>query len=330
MKEIKKILILSIMIFASSPVLANLSFPEFPMAFYGTATLNGENIEKDSKVQAYCDGVLIGEVKLTENGIYGYENSSKTKLLASECSNNVLFKYIPKGSTNALNGAVQIKYTDIFESGKVLNKNLNFITSQSCNISNGTGKQSWVNDTSWESCVVISCNSGYTQNGNSCTITPSSGGGGGGGSYTPIVNTPPVINTNVATPEVKPITEIPKSTEEKRVIPGCDNRITGFSILTGESCLNNKVDIAEVSKPGIVLGAETQNYYKFTLLLKRGSRNNEVKELQSRLNSIGNDSGKPDGVFGAKTQKAVIDFQKNNKLKADGIVGKNTRDILNK
>lgn len=50
-------------------------------------------------------------------------------------------------------------------------------------------------------------------------------------------------------------------------------------------------------------------------------RGEDVSELQSRLNSLGFDSGKVDGVFGSETEKAVLDFQHNRGLAEDGKVG---------
>ena len=64
-------------------------------------------------------------------------------------------------------------------------------------------------------------------------------------------------------------------------------------------------------------------------LLKRGSRGDEVLGLQNRLNSLGYNCGKADGIFGADTEKAVKAFQRDKGLNADGIVGDNTRTALN-
>ncbi|HSM44504.1 MAG TPA: peptidoglycan-binding protein [Acidimicrobiia bacterium] len=50
-------------------------------------------------------------------------------------------------------------------------------------------------------------------------------------------------------------------------------------------------------------------------------RGEDVAELQSRLNSLGFDSGKVDGIFGPDTETAVIDFQHNRHLAEDGKVG---------
>jgi peptidoglycan hydrolase-like protein with peptidoglycan-binding domain len=46
--------------------------------------------------------------------------------------------------------------------------------------------------------------------------------------------------------------------------------------------------------------------------------------LQILLNGFNFDCGKVDGVFGTKTEGAVKAFQKANRLKVDGIVGKDT------
>lgn len=50
-------------------------------------------------------------------------------------------------------------------------------------------------------------------------------------------------------------------------------------------------------------------------------RGEDVAELQSRLNSLGFDSGKVDGIYGPQTESAVVDFQNNRHLAEDGRVG---------
>ena len=59
------------------------------------------------------------------------------------------------------------------------------------------------------------------------------------------------------------------------------------------------------------------------MVLKLGSKGNEVKLLQEKLNL------KADGVFGPLTEEAVKDFQRSNGLEVDGIVGDNTLSKLN-
>ncbi len=50
-------------------------------------------------------------------------------------------------------------------------------------------------------------------------------------------------------------------------------------------------------------------------------RGEDVAELQSRLNQLGFDAGKIDGTFGADTERALIDFQRNRGLPEDGKAG---------
>lgn len=63
-------------------------------------------------------------------------------------------------------------------------------------------------------------------------------------------------------------------------------------------------------------------------LSKMGSRSDEVKSIQKILKSKGYYSGSVDGIFGTKTKNAVIAFQKDNGLKADGIAGAKTLKAL--
>ena len=58
--------------------------------------------------------------------------------------------------------------------------------------------------------------------------------------------------------------------------------------------------------------------------VKKGARGNITKLLQEKLVSFGYNTNGVDGIFGSGTEKAVISFQKNNELVADGIVGQNT------
>lgn len=61
--------------------------------------------------------------------------------------------------------------------------------------------------------------------------------------------------------------------------------------------------------------------------IQKGSKNVAVRILQILLNEVGG-SLKVDGVFGSITQSAVITYQKNHMLTADGIVGQVTWNSL--
>ncbi|KGK91326.1 hypothetical protein DP73_04180 [Desulfosporosinus sp. HMP52] len=55
--------------------------------------------------------------------------------------------------------------------------------------------------------------------------------------------------------------------------------------------------------------------------LRRGTWGDDVRLLQTSLISLGYNPGPNDGIFGSKTTAAVIQFQQNNGLVPDGIVG---------
>ena len=62
--------------------------------------------------------------------------------------------------------------------------------------------------------------------------------------------------------------------------------------------------------------------------LRKGSKGNDVLELQKLLNKNGYNLAE-DGSYGGKTEAAVRDYQTKNGLKVDGIVGTNTWSKLN-
>lgn len=68
---------------------------------------------------------------------------------------------------------------------------------------------------------------------------------------------------------------------------------------------------------------ETQTE-SYPTLSKLGSRGNEVRQIQTKLKQLGYYTGSIDGIYGNNTQKAVIAFQKNCGLTADGIAGPKT------
>ena len=59
-------------------------------------------------------------------------------------------------------------------------------------------------------------------------------------------------------------------------------------------------------------------------MLKRGAKGNITKLVQERLNNLGYNTNGIDGIFGSGTYNAVIKYQKDKGLIADGIIGKNT------
>lgn len=63
--------------------------------------------------------------------------------------------------------------------------------------------------------------------------------------------------------------------------------------------------------------------------LRLGSRGTDVMEIQALLRKIGYNPGPIDGIFGEQTRQAVINFQRDNNLTPDGVIGPNTYNRLN-
>lgn len=57
-------------------------------------------------------------------------------------------------------------------------------------------------------------------------------------------------------------------------------------------------------------------------------RGDDVRALQSALNLLGFDAGREDGILGERTERAVLEFQRNVGLPPDGIVGGTTVDAI--
>jgi len=65
------------------------------------------------------------------------------------------------------------------------------------------------------------------------------------------------------------------------------------------------------------------------MVLKKGSKGTDVKELQKALKELGYNVGTVDGDFGPATSRQVELFQEANDLYQDGIVGKGTLSVMN-
>ncbi|WP_068793081.1 phage tail tip lysozyme [Brevibacillus laterosporus] len=65
-------------------------------------------------------------------------------------------------------------------------------------------------------------------------------------------------------------------------------------------------------------------------VIKIGSKGPEVAKIQTALQNAGFSPGRIDSVFGSKTDQAVRYLQIDHHLKVDGIVGKDTWDLLQK
>ncbi len=59
-------------------------------------------------------------------------------------------------------------------------------------------------------------------------------------------------------------------------------------------------------------------------------RGDDIAELQRRLNGLGFDAGREDGIFGDDTKGALVEFQRNMNLPTDGMCGAATIAVLDR
>ncbi len=109
--------------------------------------------------------------------------------------------------------------------------------------------------------------------------------------------------------------------------------IDGYSDLSVYKC----IDAKHLAWRTSVLGASTEknpNLCSLDSTLLKGMKSKEVKCLQQKLNQkgykvVGTEGGKEHTQFGYYTMLALKKFQAENSLKADGILGIRTRELLN-
>jgi murein L,D-transpeptidase YcbB/YkuD len=100
----------------------------------------------------------------------------------------------------------------------------------------------------------------------------------------------------------------------KVTMPGCKGT-TGFSATTGQPCSITNL---------------TGKIYNFgSVTLKNGSTGEAVKELQRFLNAKLDLGLKVDGKLGPKTIEVIKKWQKDHGLTPDGLIGKNTKVLMN-
>ena len=76
------------------------------------------------------------------------------------------------------------------------------------------------------------------------------------------------------------------------------------------------------------VGVYNPETYETEQVVATGLTTTQIKTVQQKLKNWGYYTGNGDGIYGTKTRNAVIYFQKNNGLVADGIVGSKTAAAL--
>lgn len=99
--------------------------------------------------------------------------------------------------------------------------------------------------------------------------------------------------------------------------------------LINNSCNNDEIEEDEVIVD-VQLEQTPQCYITYTRLITTGMRGEDVKQVQTCMNSLGYTSGPEDGIYGPLTYKGITSYQKDKDLRyIDGVVGPETSQSLN-
>lgn len=114
------------------PMLAWASIPAFPMAFWGSVTVDGNKAPAGALIRVYdSTNALVGEATVQNNGVYGYTEPTKQKLVISQGVGELTFS-VQAPSVNGgteTRGITPVTYPN-FESEETIQKNLSFVTKQ--------------------------------------------------------------------------------------------------------------------------------------------------------------------------------------------------------
>ena len=144
--------------------------------------------------------------------------------------------------------------------------------------------------------------------------------------------TPSQVDTSAPVESPKTAeTQTPKETQQSETAKPVQTQKDSAGQVA-EHSLSGQARAAELQSKTETAGSGTGATAPKEKPLSNGSKGPEVENAQKQLNdwraSNGKDPIKEDGKFGDKTEKAVKDFQKENGLKSDGIIGPNTKDRL--
>jgi len=137
--------------------------PAFPMAFWGVVTVDGTPAPVGSVIRVYSGTDRVGQVTVHNNGVYGYTEPTKQKLLVEETLGQLSFTVQSPGVNGGIEtGGLSTIIHPSFVSGQTVEKNLAFS-------------------------LTPAVSSGGTPSGG--------GGGGGGGGGSRRSKTPTVVTT---------------------------------------------------------------------------------------------------------------------------------------
>jgi peptidoglycan hydrolase-like protein with peptidoglycan-binding domain len=114
-----------------------------------------------------------------------------------------------------------------------------------------------------------------------------------------------------------------------------DNELEADGIVGAETRTAIRQELGEAEPVADNTGSDTDastntdaNTARVREVLRRGDRGAQVSELQRRLTELGYYDGRVSGVFGSQTETAVMDFQEDNDIEPDGVVGPETASAL--
>ncbi len=143
-----------------------------------------------------------------------------------------------------------------------------------------------------------------------CTVTL--------GGHDPVTTTTTVLSqitstSTSTTASCEDVLTTPKTDQTEPTVPGDDPQVPPESGTTSTGTTENGKPETPPSEPS---------------LMEKGSRGDDVKQLQKALIEHGWLDDKADGAFGSKTEKAVSVFQKYNSLPVTGYVYQSMLDLL--
>jgi len=137
MKIFLKTVLLSFLIV---PLVSSASIPAFPMTFWGEVSVDSAAAPAGSIVRVYAEAVEVGQITVTEAGVYGYTEPTKQKLIVGEGVGVLKFTI----ETPSVNNGVETEGSSVlthagFVSSETFQKNLAFVIAEPVSRSSGGG-----------------------------------------------------------------------------------------------------------------------------------------------------------------------------------------------
>jgi hypothetical protein len=122
------------------PFTASASIPAFPMAFWGTATIDDALAPEGAVIRAYYGSTVAGEVTVEEDGTYGYTDPTKQKLVVQEGEGQLVFTIQSPAFNDGdeTGGNASVTHAG-FTSGETVEKELSFTISSETSDDSGGG-----------------------------------------------------------------------------------------------------------------------------------------------------------------------------------------------